>query len=219
MKKLTWVKCYCGFGFWIWIFLTFELPHVKTNKMACVPSEDSDQSGHSPSLIRVFAVHMKKAWVLSYPLSTQRSLWSDWAYVQADLSLHWAHRFCLVCHEAAHLNLIQVALHIPGAYNLTMHLPIIIGTVPYRRAQAFHFTDSHFYRETQAHFRAMDYLSVPDPPPYRETITPPPPFEGNKGLCALRAMNGPFGNCSSFYILWLDSLEHTQIPKRYWYMM
>ena len=31
------------------------------------PSEDSDQFGHPPSLIRVFAVRMKKAWVLSYP--------------------------------------------------------------------------------------------------------------------------------------------------------
>lgn len=72
---------------------------------------------------------------------------------------------------------VKVALHIPGAYNLTMHLPIIIGTVPYRRAQGFHFTESHYYRETQAQFRTMDYLSVPDPPPYRETITPPPPFE------------------------------------------
>ena len=36
----------------------------------CAPSEDSDQPGHPPSLIRVFAVRMKKAWVLSYPLST-----------------------------------------------------------------------------------------------------------------------------------------------------
>ena len=25
---------------------TFELPHDKTNKMACAPSEDSDQPGH-----------------------------------------------------------------------------------------------------------------------------------------------------------------------------
>ena len=31
-------------------------PHDKTNKMTFVPSEDSDQPGHSPSLIRVFAV-------------------------------------------------------------------------------------------------------------------------------------------------------------------
>ena len=30
--------------------------HDKTNKMACAPSEDSDQPGHPPSLIRVFAV-------------------------------------------------------------------------------------------------------------------------------------------------------------------
>ena len=34
----------------------FEPPHTKTNKMTFVPSEDSDQPGHPPSLIRVFAV-------------------------------------------------------------------------------------------------------------------------------------------------------------------
>ena len=50
--------------------------------MACAPSEDSDQPGHPPSLIRVFAVCMKKAWVLTYPFS---------ADAQADLSLCWAH--------------------------------------------------------------------------------------------------------------------------------
>ena len=45
-----------------------EPVHNKTYKMACVPSEDSDKHGHLPSLIKVFAVHMKKACVLSYPL-------------------------------------------------------------------------------------------------------------------------------------------------------
>ena len=54
--------------------MLFEPLHDKTNKMACAPSEDSDQPGHPPSLIRVFAVRMKKAWVLSYPLSAQRRL-------------------------------------------------------------------------------------------------------------------------------------------------
>ena len=34
-----------------------EQVHDKTNKMACAPSEDSDQLGHPPSLIRAFAVH------------------------------------------------------------------------------------------------------------------------------------------------------------------
>ena len=46
----------------------FKPSHDKTNKMTCAPSEDSDP----PSLTRVFAVRMKKASVLSYPLSAQR---------------------------------------------------------------------------------------------------------------------------------------------------
>ena len=37
----------------------------------------------------VFAVHMKKAWVLSYPFSAHRRFWSDWA--DADQSLRWTH--------------------------------------------------------------------------------------------------------------------------------
>ena len=63
----------------------YEPPHYKTNKMACVPSEDSDQPGHPPSLIRVFAVCMKKAWAFNYPLSAQQRLWSDWADALDDL--------------------------------------------------------------------------------------------------------------------------------------
>ena len=93
--------------FWSWfryrMYNKNELPHDKTNKKACAHSEDSDQSGHPPSLIRVFAVHMKKAWVLSYPLSAQQRLWSDWADAQADLSLRWVHMpYCWFCHEAAY---------------------------------------------------------------------------------------------------------------------
>ena len=50
-----------------------EPPHYKTNKMACALSEASGQTG------RIFAVCMKKDWILSYPLSAQRRLWSAWA--------------------------------------------------------------------------------------------------------------------------------------------
>ena len=82
----------------------FEPAHDKTYKMACAPSEHSDKPGHPPSLIRVFAVRMKKVWVPRYPLSAQRRLWSDWAEAQADLSLRWAHKpFCRFCHALAHL--------------------------------------------------------------------------------------------------------------------
>ena len=54
---------------------------------------DSDWSRNEPrhDKTRVFAVRMKKPWVLNYPLSAQRRRWSDWADTQADLSLRWAH--------------------------------------------------------------------------------------------------------------------------------
>ena len=45
----------------------------------CGPSKDSDQPGHPSSLISVFFYCLKKAWVLSYPLSAQRRLGSAWA--------------------------------------------------------------------------------------------------------------------------------------------
>ena len=41
----------------------------QNQRCGCASSEDSDQPGHPPSLIRVFPVRMKKAWVLSYPVS------------------------------------------------------------------------------------------------------------------------------------------------------
>ena len=91
----------------------YEPPHDKTNKMACAPSEDSDQPGHPSSLIRVFAVGMKKAWVLSYPLSAQRRLirlggypgWSDQTGWIPLLIWVFAGRmsFCWFCHEAARI--------------------------------------------------------------------------------------------------------------------
>ena len=63
-----------------------EPPHDKTNKMAGAPSKDSDQSGRPPSLIKVFTLRMKKAWVLSYPLSVQRSnmISNDQELIQSD---------------------------------------------------------------------------------------------------------------------------------------
>ena len=86
------------------VMIIIEPPHDKNNEMACAPSEDSDQPGHTPSLTKVFAVRMKKAWVLCYPMSAERRLWSDCADAQADLSLRWTHRsFCWLCHEAAHI--------------------------------------------------------------------------------------------------------------------
>ena len=86
----------------LWIII--RAPNEKTNKKIYPPSHDSGQPGHAPSLIRVFAISMKKHWVLSYPLSTLRRLWSDWANAQADPSLPWVHmQFCWFSCAVAHI--------------------------------------------------------------------------------------------------------------------
>ena len=59
-RKIMSVKVVLYHGKPISAFL-FEPHRDKTNKMAYAPSEDSDQPGHPPILIRVFAVRMKKA--------------------------------------------------------------------------------------------------------------------------------------------------------------
>ena len=53
---------------------------TKKKKMACAPSEDSNQPEHPPSLIRVFAVRMKKVWILSFPAS-HSAHWADIHFV------------------------------------------------------------------------------------------------------------------------------------------
>ena len=57
-------------------FFSLSCSMTKPTKWPVRPAK-TDQPGHPPSLIRVFAIHMKKAWVLSYLLSAQRRLWSD----------------------------------------------------------------------------------------------------------------------------------------------
>ena len=93
---------------------------TKPNKMACAPSEDSDQPGHPPSLIRVFAICMKKAWILSYPLRAQRRLirlggcpgWSE--------SSLGAQPFCWFYHEVAHFRIFTVISSSVPVYRVFM---------------------------------------------------------------------------------------------------
>ena len=72
--------------------------------------------------------------------------------------------------------LLKVALHIPGAYNLSMHLPVVIGTVPFRRISPYLMQTARMYQDANTDYYGTHFL--PAPPPYRETATPPPPFEG-----------------------------------------
>ena len=73
----------------------------KTNKTTCAPSEDSDQSGHPPSLIRVFAVCSMSSQGPIVSSCGQRRLWPVWVDAKADPSLRWAHgSFCWFCYES-----------------------------------------------------------------------------------------------------------------------
>ena len=86
----------------------------QNQKNDCAPNEDSDQPGHPPSLIRVFAVRMKKAWVRSFSLSAQRRLWSDWADAQI-----WVIAGCIV---------ILFVLSCRGSYDGAQEMPFKIIT-------------------------------------------------------------------------------------------
>ena len=55
------------------LYIIMSLCMTKPTKWRA-PSKYSDQPEYPPSLIRVFTVRVKKAWVLGYPLSAQRRL-------------------------------------------------------------------------------------------------------------------------------------------------
>ena len=96
-----WCLYLFAIGFMVYLYIWAATWQNKQNE--CAPSEDSDQPGHPPSLIRVFDVRMKKAWVLSYPLSVQRRLirlgWRP-GWSESSLGVHSLWWFC---HVAAHI--------------------------------------------------------------------------------------------------------------------
>ena len=66
---------------------------TKPTKWHARPAKTQISLGIRPVWSESTAVRMKKAWVLSYPLSAQRTLWSYWADAQAESSLG-AQSFC-----------------------------------------------------------------------------------------------------------------------------
>ena len=83
---------------------TTQVRHMKTYTatgkrylMTYASNEDSNQTAHPRSLIRVFAVRMKNRCILGYPncmctIDLQWRFWSDCANVQADLNRRWTQR-------------------------------------------------------------------------------------------------------------------------------
>ena len=93
------------------ITLNFEPPHDKTNKMTVRPAKTQISLGIRPVWSESSLCAQRVAKDPSF-LRADSEDWSDWADVQADLSLRWAHMpFCWFCHEAAHLFLPICNIH------------------------------------------------------------------------------------------------------------
>ena len=64
---------------------------TKTNKVSVRPAKTQISLGIRPVWSEASLSAWRNLWVLRYPLSAKRRLWSDWADAQIDLSLRWAH--------------------------------------------------------------------------------------------------------------------------------
>ena len=73
--KASFVACLLRIMNWLTDVLWYEPWHDKTNKVTVRPAKTQISLGIRP-VWSVYSVRMKKAWVLSYPLSPQRRLWS-----------------------------------------------------------------------------------------------------------------------------------------------
>ena len=82
----------------------FEPAHDKTYNKTCTTSEDSDQTAHPRSLIRVFADRMCLVYPPGYPKRDEQKPLPYWVDVQANPSLCLLHRsYCRFCGALAHL--------------------------------------------------------------------------------------------------------------------
>ena len=95
-----WSGDFCKYPFYTtlsvcWVTY-FELVHYISYKIACAPSEESDQPAHLRSLTKVFTEHSVSSQGSTASSATQRKLESTCTSAQADPSLRWAHIQCLV---------------------------------------------------------------------------------------------------------------------------
>ena len=103
--------CLGSEGWWMFLSKTKHKCAAtwQNQQSECAPSEDSDQPGHPPSLIRVFAVRMKKPWALSSPLSAQRRLIRLGGCPGWSKSSLGGHSLCWFCHVVAQIDTENVA--------------------------------------------------------------------------------------------------------------
>ena len=98
--KVKYLPCYSGTMLYnLKCCFLIQPPHDITYKMTCAPSEDSDQPGHLPCLIRVLAVRSMGSWGPKLSSCGWQRFWSDWADARLICLCRVHMPFCLFCHE------------------------------------------------------------------------------------------------------------------------
>ena len=95
----------------------------------CTPSKDSDQPGHPPSLIRVFAVRSMGSEGPQLSSCGQQRLGSDWADAQADLSRRWACTQISSVILLQKLNWVSLRVIYPLEVSITCSVPVKTTTI------------------------------------------------------------------------------------------
>ena len=118
----------------------------QNKQCGCAPSEDSNQPGHLPSLIRVFAVRMKKVCLVPIKRTAKTLIRLGGCPGWSESSLG-AQSLCWFCHVAAHL------------LNELFCIVQIIGQLQqyfgFLRKLTFYFAAQNVYSNTEA---AKKYL-------------------------------------------------------------
>ena len=113
----------------LFALIIYEPPHDKTKKMICVPSQDSDQPGHLPSLIRVLAVHSVVAQDPRFLHADSEDSDQTGQMPRLIWIFAWCMSFCWFCHVAAHLGILMTMEESWGTYHYNT-VCLMFSTIP-----------------------------------------------------------------------------------------
>ena len=127
--------------------LWYEPPHHKTNKMTCAPSKDSDQPGHPPSLIRVFAVCSMGSWGPNISSGVQ------WRLIRLGGCPGW-------CESSLGTQVILLVLSWGGSIMFSMLCkPVWAGWAPVQDPGQFRHFPANMVYQTSRH--SLNYAGSP----------------------------------------------------------
>ena len=113
------------------VYISFELRNSISYKIVCVPSRDSDQPAHLPSLISLL-VCLERLWILAYPQSSSQD--SDQTLRMSRLVRFYTEHTCnlvgnavLKPFEPAHDKIYKMACAPTEDSDQPGHLPSLIS--------------------------------------------------------------------------------------------